>query len=216
VIQRGIRHWEWSVPPVAIATVLSVAINSLHFTSQRMGPLADLAAGNSSPNKSIYLDYLSMTRPLVFWNAIINRHRMVACTASMAILSLSLPSLSTATFVVKITPKPIPISLVQTTEFGIGPGQSDLTDYTASTAATNAIFHNISNFPTFTTAYFALPAFKKTESVMIPVTFQCQAIRSMANCEMANVTLTTHLNNTATAFVASGGGLPNGCTFNFT
>jgi hypothetical protein len=216
VSQRGIGHWVWSVPPVAIATALSVSINSLHFTSQRMGPLADLAAGNSSPNKSIYLDYLSMTQPLVFWNAIINRHRMVACTASMAILSLLLSSLSSATFVVNNTPKPIPISLVQMTEFGIDPSRSDLTGFSASAAVTNAIFEGISHFPTFTTAFFALPTFNRTESVTIPVTFQCQAICSMANCEMANITSTTHLNNTATAFVASGGGLPNGCTFNFT
>jgi hypothetical protein len=38
----------------------------------------------------------------------------------------------------------------------------------------------------------------------------------MANCEFATITSTTQPNNTATAFVASGGGLPNGCTYNFT
>jgi hypothetical protein len=212
----GIRHWEWSLPPVIIATALSVAITSLHFTSQRMGPLADLAAGNSPPNKSLHLDYLSMTLPLVFWNALINRHRTVASTALMAILSLSLSSLSATILVVNITPKPVPVPLVQVTEFGISPSQSDLTDYTASAAVTNAIFEGISPFPKFTTRFFALPVFNKTESVMVPVTFQCQAIRSMANCEMATITSTTRLNSTATAFVASGGGLPNGCTFNFT
>jgi hypothetical protein len=51
----GVGHWAWSLPPVAIATSLSVAITSLHFTSQRMGPLFDLAAGKIYPSRlSVY------------------------------------------------------------------------------------------------------------------------------------------------------------------
>ena len=217
----GVRHWAWSLPPVAIATTLSVAITSLHFTSQRMGPLFDLAAGNSPPEKSIHLDYLSMALPLVFCNALINRHRTIACTALMAILSLSLSSLSATILVVNTIRKPIPISLVQVSEFGIDGSLSDITDYTASAAITYAIFQGNNPFPTFTTRHFALPSFNTTDipysnvSAMGPVTFQCQAIRSMANCEMATIISTTRLNDTATAFVASGGGLPNGCTYDF-
>jgi hypothetical protein len=111
---------------------------------------------------------------------------------------------------------------MQMTEFGISDGLSDLTDYAAAAAVTYAIFEGISPFPTFTTPLFALPTFNQTDnpnsntSFMLPVTFQCQAIRPMANCEMATITSTTRLNNTATAFVASGGGLPNGCMYNFT
>jgi hypothetical protein len=78
-----------------------------------MGPLFDLAAGNSPPEKSIHLDYLSMALPLVFCNSLINRHRTIACTALMAILSLSLSSLSATILVVNTIRKPIPIPLVQ-------------------------------------------------------------------------------------------------------
>jgi hypothetical protein len=215
---QGIGHWAWTLPPVALATILSMAITKLHFALQRMEPLADLAAGNSPSNKSLHLDYLSMTLPLSFWNALINRHRTVACTALMAILSLSLSSLSSAIIVVRTIRRPIPISLVQLSEFGISNGLSDLTDYAASAAVTYAIFVGTSNFPPFTTVFFALPWFTPygNASATVPITFQCQAIRSMANCEMATITSTTRLNNTATAFVASAGGLPDGCTYNFT
>jgi Protein of unknown function (DUF3433) len=175
----------------------------------------------SPPEKSIHLDYLSMALPFVFFNALINRHRTIACTALMAILSLLLSSLSATIFVVYTIRMPMQIPLVQVTEFGIDGGLSDITDYTASAAITYAIFEGISPFPIFTTPDFALPNFNITGpphgnvSVMGHVTFQCQAIRSMANCKMATIMSTTRLNDTATAFVASGGGLPNNCTYDF-
>jgi hypothetical protein len=202
-----------------------VAIASLHFTTlstQRMEPLADLAAGNSPPNKSLHLDYLSMALPFAFGKALINRHRTVTCTALMAMLSLSLSSLSSTIIVVNPALKPIQIPLVQMTEFGISDTLNDLTDFAASAVVTHAIFEGVSPFPKLTTRFFALPTFNKTDtpygnvSATVPITFQCQAIRSMANCAKATVALTSRLNNSATAFVASGGGLPDGCTYNFT
>jgi hypothetical protein len=224
VNQAGIRNWAWSLPPVAIATALSVAINSLHFTSQRMEPLADLAAGNSHPNKSLHLDYLSMELPLAFWNAIINRHRTVVCTAFMAIMALSLSALSSTILVVETARKPMAISLVPSRGLGISDSVADISDYTATAAITYAFFEGviivagISRLPAFTTRFFALPWFGYpygNSSATAPITFQCQAIHSMANCESATITTTTRLNDTATEFVASGGGLPNGCTYNF-
>ena len=187
-----------------------------------MEPLADLAAGNSQPNKSLHLDYLSMTLPLVFWNALTNRHRTVACTALMAIFSLSLSSLSSTILVVGTPRKPMPIFLRQMTEFAISSNLTEsLTDYAGSAALTYALFIG-SPPPPFTTPSFALPEFNISDtpynntSIKVPVSFRCQAIHSMANCEMATITSTTRINNTATKFTASGGGLPNDCTFNFT
>jgi len=213
----GIRNWAWSLPPVAIATALSLSIASLHFTSQRMEPLAELAAGQSPPNKSLNLDYLSMTLPFALWNALVNRHRTVAYTAWMAIMSLSLSSLSSTIFVVKTVPKPRLISLLQTTEFGITSDLSDLTKMTSSAAITYALFAGGGSYPKYTSSFFALPAWNRTNgTVSVPVTFQSQAIRSMANCQPAIITSTIYPNSSATTFVASGGGLPNGCAFNFT
>ena len=187
-----------------------------------MEPLADLAAGNSQPNKSLHLDYLSMALPLVFWKALTNRHRTVACTALMAILSLSLSSLSSTILVVGAARRPVPIFLRQMTELNINNSLNEsLTDYAASAALTYATIIAGSS-PPFTTRSFALPVFNTSDtpysnaSIKEPVTFQCQAIHSMANCEMATITSTTRINNTATKFMASGGGLPSDCTFNFT
>ena len=60
------------------------------------------------------------------------------------------------------------------TEFGISPYQSDLTDYTALATVANAIFEQISSPFLFMTPFLALHMFNKTESVIIPITFQHQ------------------------------------------
>jgi hypothetical protein len=217
----GIGHWAWTLPPVAIATALSVAITSLHFISQRLEPLSDLAAGQSLPKRSLHLDYLSMALPFTFWNALNNRHLMVAGTACMTALALGLSSLSATIFVVNTVQKPVQISLLQSTGFGLDGDLSSFTDFVASAAITYAIIAgNGGSFPTYTTPNFALPVYNRTNNPsgepLVPVTFQSQAIHSMANCEFATITSTQRPNNTATRFVAGGGGLPSGCTYNFT
>ena len=212
----SVAHWSWALPPVAIATALSLSVAALHFTAQRMEPLADLAAGRSVSTRSLHLDYLSMPLPLVFFRARRNRHHTVALTAWMTICAPALTSLSSTIFVIQTDRKPSPVYLIQTTRFGVTSNR-DLTDFSASAAITYALFADNATFPKYTSKFFALPAFNRsyTNNVSVPVSFYAQAIHSQANCQLANVTSVASPNSSVSSFVASGGGLPNGCTFEF-
>jgi len=142
----------------------------------------------------------------------------------MAIMALLLSALSSTILVVETAHKPMVICLVPLRGLGISDSVADISDYTATAAITYAFFEGViivagvSHLPTFTTRFFTLPWFGYpygNSSAMAPITFQCQAIHSMANCESATITTMTRLNDTVTEFVESGGGLPNGCTYNF-
>jgi hypothetical protein len=109
--------------------------------------------------------------------------------------------------------------LVQSTVFGIVDNLNNLTDFAASAAVTYSIFTGDASFPKYTSKYFALPVFNRTDTAYVnaslPVTFEAEAIHSLANCEFSTITSTTHPSDTTTTFMASGAGLPKGCHIQF-
>ncbi|KAF4616356.1 hypothetical protein D9613_008619 [Agrocybe pediades] len=99
----GVLHYVYTLPPVAVAAVIAALWAWTDIEIKKMQPYIDLVHGNSPARRSLLLDYTRQNNVYVWISATLNKHYLVAFTALMVLVTLTVQPLASAVLVVKST-----------------------------------------------------------------------------------------------------------------
>ncbi|GLB39261.1 hypothetical protein LshimejAT787_0604230 [Lyophyllum shimeji] len=161
----GILHYVYTLPPVAVASILVALWTWTDIEIKKLQPYVDLVHGDSPPHRSLLLDYTRTNNFIVWTSAAYNKHYLVALASLMVVLSLSFQPLAAALLVVKDTWLQVPdVTLNNLAAIGLNQGGqfNDLTAFvTAAGYASASVLYRLGDPPfihgPYTVAPFQLP-----------------------------------------------------------
>jgi len=106
--EKGILHYVYTLPAVAVTMVLVGIWAWTDVEVKRLQPYVDLMHGDSPPQRSLLLDYTRTHNALVWVQATSNRHYIVALASLMALVALSFQPIAAALFSVRDIYKALP------------------------------------------------------------------------------------------------------------
>lgn len=192
--ETSILHYVYTLPPVAVASILVALWTWTDIEIKKMQPYVDLVHGDSPPHRSLLLDYTRTNNFIVWTSAAYNRHYLVALASLMVVLSLAFQPLAAALLVVKDTWLPEPdVTLNNLAAIGLNQGLqfNDLTAFvTAAGYASASVLYRL-GAPPFTNGPYTVAPFQlPTDLVANGTVFaNTTAIKSDSGCVPANVNM---------------------------
>ncbi|KAF5362655.1 hypothetical protein D9758_009570 [Tetrapyrgos nigripes] len=155
----NVLHYVYTLPPVAVAAIVTAMWTWTDFEIKKMQPYVDLVHGDSPPHRSLLLDYTRSNNFFVWTRATRNKHYLVALASLMVVLSLAFQPLAAALLDVRSTWWELPpMDLANLKHLGLNQNQefSDLTGY-----ASASVLYDIPSPPfvmnQYTVAPFQIP-----------------------------------------------------------
>ncbi|KAH0581767.1 hypothetical protein J132_10903 [Termitomyces sp. J132] len=192
--ETGVLHYVYTLPPVAVAAIVSALWTWTDFEIKKMQPYVDLVHGDSPPHRSLLLDYTRINNFIVWTKAAYNRHWLVVLASLMVLISLLFQPLSAALLSVKDTWLPLP-DVTRENLGAIGLNQSaqfqDLTAFlTAAGFASASVLYSLPDPPfihgQYTIAPFELPRDLASNGTVIANT---TAVKSDSGCRPVQVSM---------------------------
>ncbi|KAN0127235.1 Protein of unknown function (DUF3433) domain containing protein [Lactarius tabidus] len=149
--QKGILHYVYTLPAVAVTMVLVGIWAWTDIEVKRLQPYVDLLHGGSPARRSLLLDYTRTHNAFVWVQATSNRHYIVALASLMALLALSFQPISAALFSVRDIYKALPetsVNNLQAISLNQNQQVQDLTSFLgASGLASASIVYGLGDPP---------------------------------------------------------------------
>lgn len=92
------RHYTWTYGPTAVFTIVAVFWSRVEFQAKQNAPWQSMLDEPQEPRKSVLLDYISVMQPMSLFQAVTNKHTLVAAGVACSMLLQLLIIFSTGLF----------------------------------------------------------------------------------------------------------------------